>query len=51
VAEAERRLYDAEVALHIAHQTQHDEWIAAAADSLHEAVVAHRDALKSAGLR
>jgi hypothetical protein len=43
---AERRraanaLYDAEVALHIARQTHVDEWIAAAADRLHEAILGH----------
>ncbi|MDT4934290.1 MAG: hypothetical protein QOK11_2182, partial [Pseudonocardiales bacterium] len=42
---AERCLYDAEVALHIAHQTQVDEWIAAAAERLHDAIVAHTEAL------
>lgn len=39
VAAAGRRLYDAEVALHHAHQTKVDEWISAAADGLHEAIV------------
>ena len=38
---AARRLYDAEIALHIAHQTRVDAWISAAADRLHEAIVAH----------
>jgi hypothetical protein len=38
-------LYDAEVALHIAHQTGVDSWISAAADRLHEAVVAHMQAV------
>jgi len=36
-----RRLYDAEVALHIARQSHVDAWIRAAADRLHEAVLAH----------
>ena len=39
--EASRRLYDAEVALHDAHATGVDAWIAAAGDRLHEAVVEH----------
>jgi hypothetical protein len=38
---AARHLYDAEVALHIAHQTRVDAWISAAADRLHDALVAH----------
>jgi hypothetical protein len=46
---AAERLYDAEIALHIAHQTGVDAWVRAAADRLHEAVVAHR-ALTDAGL-
>jgi hypothetical protein len=36
---AARALYDAEVALHAAHQTQVDEWIRVAADRLHDAVL------------
>ena len=48
VEEAARRLYDAEVALHIAHQTAVDEWIAAAADGLHRAIVAHKRAVACA---
>ena len=39
--EAAQRLYDAEVTLHIAHQTGVDHWINAAADRLHDAVEAH----------
>jgi hypothetical protein len=35
-----QRLYEAEIALHIAHQTHDDAWITAASDRLHEAVVA-----------
>ena len=41
VTDAKRRLYDAETALHTAHSTHVDEWIAAAADSLHDAVEAY----------
>lgn len=46
---ASRRLYDAEVALHIARQTGVDEWVTAAADRLHDAVVAYRSALVIGG--
>ena len=42
--QAATRLYEAEVALHHARQTGVDKWVAAAADRLHEAVVAHRNA-------
>lgn len=45
VEAAARRLYDAEVALHVAHQTAVDAWIAAAADGLHEAVLAYQRAV------
>lgn len=45
VQAAARRLYDAEIALHVAHQTAVDAWIAAAADGLHEAVLAHERAV------
>jgi hypothetical protein len=38
---AARRLYDAEIALHIAHTSHVDAWIAAASDRLHDAVEAH----------
>jgi hypothetical protein len=41
VAAAARHLYEAECALHTAHQTHVDAWIAAASDHLHEAVVEH----------
>jgi hypothetical protein len=34
-------LYDAECAIHIAHQTHVDAWITAASDRLREAVAAH----------
>jgi len=46
---AARRLYEAEVALHIAHQTREDAWISAAADKLHLAVVELRAAESAAG--
>ncbi|HEX3336750.1 MAG TPA: hypothetical protein VHS54_09835 [Jatrophihabitans sp.] len=46
----ERRLYDAETALHAAHQTHVDTWIAAAYDRLHEAVVAYTQAALSASV-
>jgi hypothetical protein len=48
VEEAARRLYDAEIALHIAHQAAVDEWITAAADRLHEAILAHEHAVACA---
>jgi hypothetical protein len=48
VEQAAHRLYDAEVALHVAHQTAVDQWIAAAADGLHEAVLAHQRAVACA---
>lgn len=38
---AARRLYDAECALHVAHQTRVDRWIVAACQQLHEAVAEH----------
>jgi len=38
---AARHLYEAEVALHIAHQSHVDAWIAAAGDKLHRAVLEH----------
>ena len=34
-----RHLFEAEVALHIAHQSHVDDWIAAAGDKLHQAIV------------
>jgi hypothetical protein len=37
--EAARRLFESEVTLHDAHQTGVDEWVRAAGDRLHEAVV------------
>lgn len=45
---AARRLYDAEVALHIAHASHVDEWITAASNRLHEAVETHLAALAAA---
>jgi len=41
VAAAAQHLYEAECALHTAHQSHVDSWIAAASDRLHEAVVEH----------
>jgi hypothetical protein len=38
---AARRLYEAEVALHIAHQSHVDAWVTAAGDRLHEALTEH----------
>lgn len=46
-ASAERRLYDAEVALHIARQSGVDEWTKAASERLHEAIVAYRSTLSA----
>ncbi len=46
--EAARHLYDAEVALHIAHQSHVDAWITAAADRLHDALVEHLRAVDTA---
>jgi hypothetical protein len=42
IEQAARRLYDAEVALHIARQSGVDAWVKAAADRLHEAIISHR---------
>jgi hypothetical protein len=47
---AAARLYDAEVALHCAHQSKVDAWIAAANDRLHEAVEAHARAWRTSQL-
>ena len=49
VEKSARRLYEAEVALHAAHQSAVDAWIAAAGDGLHEAVLAHLRAVADAG--
>jgi hypothetical protein len=46
---AATRLYDAEIALHIARQTGVDAWVAAAYDGLHVAICEHRAALAAAG--
>jgi hypothetical protein len=46
-ARAASRLYDAECAFHTARMTGIDSWIAAAADRLHAAIVAYRDAVVS----
>jgi hypothetical protein len=46
---AARHLYEAECALHVAHQTHVDAWIAAAAEKLHESVVEHLAAIAAAG--
>jgi hypothetical protein len=49
VAEAAQRVYDAEVALHIARQAGVDQWITAAYDRLHEALIKHTAARRAAG--
>jgi cellobiose-specific phosphotransferase system component IIA len=41
VEAAAEHLYQAELALHDAHMTHEDLWIAAAADRLHEAIEAY----------
>jgi hypothetical protein len=46
-----RRLYDAEVQLHIARQTHVDVWIAAAYDKLHVAIREHLAATGAAAAR
>jgi hypothetical protein len=43
---AAQAMYEAEVALHIAHQTRVDAWITAAGDRLHEAIVEHSRAVR-----
>ncbi|MDP9093065.1 MAG: hypothetical protein M3N95_09040 [Actinomycetota bacterium] len=47
---AEQRMYDAEVALHLARQTRVDEWISVAYDRLHEAILKHAQAVDVANL-
>jgi hypothetical protein len=42
-------LYDAECALHVAHQTRVDAWITAASDRLHQAVADHLAAVAERG--
>jgi hypothetical protein len=48
-----RHLYDAECALHVAHQTHVDAWITTASDRLHQAVADHLAAVaeRDAGCR
>jgi hypothetical protein len=41
VEAAAQHLYEAECALHDAHQSQVDEWITAASNRLHDALVEH----------
>ncbi|HJQ42843.1 MAG TPA: hypothetical protein VJ831_07155 [Jatrophihabitantaceae bacterium] len=42
------RLYEAEVQLHIAHQSQVDVWIRAASEKLHAAIQEHSAAVQAA---
>jgi hypothetical protein len=42
-----QNLYRSELALHDAHQTREDAWIAAAADRLHLAVLRHETASRA----
>jgi hypothetical protein len=48
LAEAASRLYDAEIALHVARQTGVDSWVAAAYERLHVAIGEHRAAVATA---
>jgi hypothetical protein len=48
VAATASRVYDAECVLHIAHQSHLDEWITAASDKLHVALVEHLAAIAEA---
>jgi hypothetical protein len=41
VGDAAAHVYDAECALHVAHQTHDDAWISAACDALHRALDAY----------
>jgi hypothetical protein len=41
LSDAEHHMYEAELALHAAHQSHVDSWIAAASDRLHEAILEH----------
>jgi hypothetical protein len=50
VAVAAQRLFDAEGALHIAHQTRVDSWITAANNRLHEAIMEYEAARQAAGM-
>jgi hypothetical protein len=45
---AATHLYDTEVALHIARQSQVDAWISAAYDKLHQAILQHEAAQAAA---
>jgi hypothetical protein len=45
IVSAARHLYDAECALHVAHQTRVDAWVKAASDRLHDAVVSYLTAV------
>ena len=47
---AAQRLYQAEVALHDAHTTHVDAWIAAAADRLHDAIETYLAAVGATGV-
>ena len=49
LVDTERRMYDAEVALHAAHSSHVDAWITAAADRLHDAIQAHLAAVATEG--
>lgn len=51
LGEAATRLYDAEIALHIARQSGVDSWVAAAYDRLHVAIGEHRAAVANASSR
>jgi hypothetical protein len=44
---AAHAMYDAELALHIAHQTHVDAWITAASDRLHQAILEHSRAARA----
>jgi hypothetical protein len=45
---ASRQLYEAELALHDAHQSHVDEWITAASDHLHRAATDYSEAIRMA---
>jgi hypothetical protein len=47
VETAARRMFDAEVTLHAARQSHVDEWVAAAYDRLHDAILEHSAALSA----
>ncbi|SOD72883.1 hypothetical protein SAMN05892883_2201 [Jatrophihabitans sp. GAS493] len=51
VAQAAHRLYEAELAVHTAHQTGNDDWITAANNRLHQAIVDHTVAVNAARSR